>query len=79
MFKQGKLEANLAMQLLAGSSVPEAAQDPKRKHEILTPSKESDMASPPPKDPKTDKSSEVLDTHNILGHILLFSPCLIVD
>lgn len=68
MFKSGSLSAEQAMQLLASdggsgamksgeaaasmTSGDDKANDPKRKHDILTPSKDSEAASPAPKEPK---------------------------
>ena len=67
MFRDGKLSADIAMQLLAGTAHQspttgdtEDMSDAKRKHS--SPTKDAELASPPPKDPKNDGAVKVLDT-----------------
>lgn len=62
MVKRGILTFDQAMVLLkeAGREAPSdgnGEDDRKRRHEVLTPSKESDMASPAPKETKGDMDS----------------------
>ena len=66
MFRDGKLSADIAMQLLAGtthgsptSGDIEDISDAKRKHS--SPTKDAELASPPPKDPKNDGAVKNLD------------------
>ena len=73
MFQCGALDAATAMHLLSGSeSLSQDARlsddelDAKRKREVLSPSKDSEAASPPPKEAKV-----VLDS--LMIYVTIFS------